>query len=33
MVFSFVWISQGVGDVDIFIEIFKTKLLEHFKNT
>ena len=31
--FSFVWISQGVGDVDIFMEIFKTKLQEHFKNT
>ena len=31
--FSFVWISQGVGDVDIFMEISKTKLQEHFKNT
>ena len=31
--FSFVWISQGVVDVDIFMEIFKTKLQEHFKNT
>ena len=31
--FGFVWISQGVGDVDIFMEIFKTKLQEHFKNT
>ena len=31
--FSFVWISQGVGDVDVFMEIFKTKLQEHFKNT
>ena len=30
---SFVWISQGVGDVDVFMEIFKTKLQEHFKNT
>ena len=30
---GFVWISQGVGDVDIFMEIFKTKLQEHFKNT
>ena len=30
---SFVWISQVVGDVDIFMEIFKTKLQEHFKNT
>ena len=29
---SFVWISHGVG-VDIFMEIFKTKLQEHFKNT
>ena len=27
------WISQGVGDVIIFMEIFKTKLQEHFKNT
>ena len=31
--FSFVWISQGVGDVDVFMKIFKTKLQEHFKNT
>ena len=31
--FSFVWISQGVGDVDIFMEIFKTNPQEHFKNT
>ena len=31
--FSFVRISQGVGDVDIFMEIFKTKLQEYFKNT
>ena len=25
--------ALGVGDVDIFIEIFKTKLQEHFKDT
>ena len=31
--FSFVRISQGVGDVDRFMEMFKTKLQEHFKNT
>ena len=31
--FSFVGISQGVGDVDIFKELFKTKLQERFKNT
>ena len=31
--FNFGWISQGVGDVDIVMEIFKTKLHEHFKNT
>ena len=31
--FIFVWNSQGVGDVDIFMEIVKTKLEEHFKNT
>ena len=24
--FSCVWIRQGVGDVDIFMELFKTKL-------
>ena len=30
--FNFVWISQG-GDVDIFMEIFKTKLQEYFRNT
>ena len=31
--FSFVWISQGVDDVDTFMEIFETKQHEHFKNT
>ena len=30
--FSFVWISQVVGDVDILMELFKTKLQERFKN-
>ena len=30
--FSFVWISQGVGGVDVYMEIEKTKLQEHFKN-
>ena len=29
----FVMCSQGVGDVDVFMEISKTKLQEHFKNT
>ena len=31
--FSFVWISQVVGDVDILMKLFKTKLQERFKNT
>ena len=31
--FSYVWISQGVGDVDVFMEFLKTKLQAHFKNT
>ena len=31
--FSYVRISQGVGDVDVFMDFFKTKLQEHFKNT
>ena len=28
--FSFVWISEDVGDVDIFMEMFKAKLQEDF---
>ena len=31
--FNFVWISQGLGDIDISMELFKTKPQEHFKNT
>ena len=31
--FSFVWVCQGVGDVYMFMDLFKTKLHEYFKYT